>query len=106
MQSSNFLVDFPLTCCVQLFQANGTNDAAAAGAAAAGAAPVITFPDDYPNSVRHFLLIGFLVSFPLSFSFGRQSQHITRTGSDMRRQDVHGGKEGGGYSTDRNHSYK
>ena len=25
------------------------------------AAPVITFPDDYPNSVRHFLLIGFLV---------------------------------------------
>ena len=26
------------------------------------AAPVISFPEDYPNSVRHFLLIGFLVS--------------------------------------------
>jgi len=21
---------------------------------------VVTFPDDYPNSVRHFLMIGFL----------------------------------------------
>merc|ERR1711990_1353867 len=25
--------------------------------------PVVTFPDDYPNSVRHFLLIGFLSMF-------------------------------------------
>ena len=25
--------------------------------------PVVTFPDDYPNSVRHFLLIGFLAMF-------------------------------------------
>ena len=25
--------------------------------------PVVTFPDDYPNSVRHFLLIGFLGMF-------------------------------------------
>jgi len=36
--------------------------AADAAAAPAAGAPVITFPDDYPNSVRHFLLIGFLVS--------------------------------------------
>ncbi len=28
----------------------------------AAPAPVISFPQDYPNSVRHFLLIGFLVS--------------------------------------------
>ena len=27
------------------------------------APPVVTFPDDYPNSVRHFLLIGFLAMF-------------------------------------------
>jgi len=40
---------------VMSLQANGTEDAAGAGAA-----PVISFPDDYPNSVRHFLLIGFL----------------------------------------------
>eukprot|EP00961_Rhodomonas_salina_P220496 2980991-Rhodomonas_salina.1 len=25
--------------------------------------PTVTFPDDYPNSVRHFLLIGFLGMF-------------------------------------------
>ena len=31
--------------------------------AAAGEEPVVTFPDDYPNSVRHFLLIGFLGMF-------------------------------------------
>lgn len=24
---------------------------------------MVTFPDDYPNSVRHFLLIGFLAMF-------------------------------------------
>jgi hypothetical protein len=29
----------------------------------ADAAPTVTFPDDYPNSVRHFLLIGFLGMF-------------------------------------------
>jgi bacteriorhodopsin len=31
--------------------------------AAAEEEPVVTFPDDYPNSVRHFLLIGFLGMF-------------------------------------------
>ena len=30
---------------------------------AAAEEPVVTFPDDYPNSVRHFLLIGFLGMF-------------------------------------------
>jgi len=31
--------------------------------------PVVTFPDDYPNSVRHFLLIGFLGMFIGSIVF-------------------------------------
>merc|ERR1711865_735040 len=31
--------------------------------AEAAEVPVVTFPDDYPNSVRHFLLIGFLAMF-------------------------------------------
>jgi hypothetical protein len=31
--------------------------------AGASAGPVVVFPDDYPNSVRHFLLIGFLAMF-------------------------------------------
>ncbi|EKX44849.1 hypothetical protein GUITHDRAFT_152884 [Guillardia theta CCMP2712] len=30
---------------------------------AAATEPTVTFPDDYPNSVRHFLLIGFLGMF-------------------------------------------
>ena len=33
------------------------------------ATPVVTFPDDYPNSVRHFLLIGFLGMFIGSIVF-------------------------------------
>ena len=32
-------------------------------------APTVTFPDDYPNSVRHFLLIGFLGMFIGSIVF-------------------------------------
>jgi bacteriorhodopsin len=35
----------------------------------ADAAPTVTFPDDYPNSVRHFLLIGFLGMFIGSIVF-------------------------------------
>ena len=35
----------------------------------AAAAPTVTFPDDYPNSVRHFLLIGFLGMFIGSIVF-------------------------------------
>ena len=35
----------------------------------AAATPVVTFPDDYPNSVRHFLLIGFLGMFIGSIVF-------------------------------------
>ena len=36
---------------------------------AAEATPTVTFPDDYPNSVRHFLLIGFLGMFIGSIVF-------------------------------------
>ena len=32
-------------------------------------APAVTFPDDFPNSVRHFLLIGFLASFICAIIF-------------------------------------
>ena len=32
-------------------------------------APAVTFPDDFPNSVRHFLLIGFLASFICAIVF-------------------------------------
>jgi len=63
----------PVSACVLLSasasqpaptQAAAEPAADAAAAPEAGAAPAITFPDDYPNSVRHFLLIGFLVSAP------------------------------------------
>jgi bacteriorhodopsin len=51
---------------------------------AAAAAPVITFPEDYPNSVRPFLLIGFLgniISAGVFFFLSTAKEHRSVIGS-------------------------
>merc|ERR1712216_406739 len=52
--------------------------------AAGGASPVVSFPEDYPNSVRHFLLIGFLgniISAGVFFFLSTAKEHPSIIGS-------------------------
>jgi len=66
---------------VQSLQEEAAEPAAEGGAAAT---PAITFPDDYPNSVRHFLLIGFLgniISAGVFFFLSTAKEHKSVIGS-------------------------
>jgi len=66
---------------VQSLQEEAAAEPAAEGAAAA---PAVTFPDDYPNSVRHFLLIGFLgniISAGVFFFLSTAKEHKSVIGS-------------------------
>ena len=44
--------------------------------------PTVTFPDDYPNSVRHFLMVGFmgfLIGAGIFFYFGYSNSEASWT---------------------------
>ena len=73
------------------------DDAAAAAPAAADAGGDVVFPDDYPNSVKHFLmlgaigfLIGAIVFLTLNFMRVRRSlAHSVSTGTGAQAQARH-----------------
>jgi hypothetical protein len=81
------------------------DDAAAAAPAAADAGGDVVFPDDYPNSVKHFLmlgaigfLIGAVVFLTLNFMRVRRSlAHSVSTGTGAQAQaQAHRHRHGAG----------